>query len=77
MSTRRCTMILAAGQGTRMKSPLPKVLHLAAGVPLIAWAIEAARDAGADDIRAELGKERGGRTKALDIAQQVLAEAGS
>jgi len=58
MSTRRCTMILAAGQGTRMKSPLPKVLHLAAGVPLIAWAIEAARDAGADDIVLVVGHAR-------------------
>jgi len=28
-------VILAAGQGTRMKSPLPKVLHEAAGRPLL------------------------------------------
>jgi bifunctional UDP-N-acetylglucosamine pyrophosphorylase / glucosamine-1-phosphate N-acetyltransferase len=51
-------MILAAGQGTRMKSSLPKVLHHAAGLPLIAWAIEAARDAGADDIAVVVGHGR-------------------
>jgi bifunctional UDP-N-acetylglucosamine pyrophosphorylase / glucosamine-1-phosphate N-acetyltransferase len=28
-------VVLAAGQGTRMKSPLPKVLHEAAGKPLL------------------------------------------
>lgn len=51
-------MILAAGQGTRMKSTLPKVLHSAAGAPLIAWAIEAARDAGADSIVVVVGHGR-------------------
>ncbi len=33
-------VILAAGQGTRMKSRLPKVLHLLAGKPLVIHAIE-------------------------------------
>jgi bifunctional UDP-N-acetylglucosamine pyrophosphorylase/glucosamine-1-phosphate N-acetyltransferase len=58
MTTRRCTMILAAGQGTRMKSMLPKVLHAAAGAPLIVWAIEAARDAGADSVVVVVGHGR-------------------
>jgi bifunctional UDP-N-acetylglucosamine pyrophosphorylase/glucosamine-1-phosphate N-acetyltransferase len=34
-------VILAAGQGTRMKSPLPKVLHKVAGRPLLSWVLEA------------------------------------
>lgn len=34
-------VVLAAGQGTRMKSPLPKVLHRAAGRPLLGWVLEA------------------------------------
>nr|WP_297528159.1 bifunctional UDP-N-acetylglucosamine diphosphorylase/glucosamine-1-phosphate N-acetyltransferase GlmU [Thiohalobacter sp.] len=36
-------VILAAGQGTRMKSDLPKVLHPLAGRPLLGHVIEAAR----------------------------------
>lgn len=35
------TIVLAAGQGTRMKSDLPKVLHTAAGRTLIDWALSA------------------------------------
>lgn len=51
-------MILAAGQGTRMKSPLPKVLHPLAGVPMVVWAIDAARDAGSDQIVLVVGHGR-------------------
>jgi bifunctional UDP-N-acetylglucosamine pyrophosphorylase / glucosamine-1-phosphate N-acetyltransferase len=40
-------VILAAGEGTRMRSALPKVLHPLCGRPLIAWAVAAAREAGA------------------------------
>ena len=41
------TVILAAGKGTRMKSVLPKVLHQAAGKPMVQHVIDAARLAGA------------------------------
>ena len=37
-------VILAAGQGTRIKSDLPKVLHLLAGRPLVTYAVETARE---------------------------------
>jgi len=36
-------IILAAGQGTRMKSALPKVLHSLAGQPMLAYVIDTAR----------------------------------
>jgi bifunctional UDP-N-acetylglucosamine pyrophosphorylase/glucosamine-1-phosphate N-acetyltransferase len=43
-------LIMAAGQGTRMKSGLPKVLHPVCGVPMVYWVIAAAREAGATRI---------------------------
>lgn len=39
----RAAVILAAGQGTRMKSPVPKVLHKVAGRALLDHAIDAAQ----------------------------------
>ncbi len=39
------TIVLAAGEGKRMKSSLPKVMHGAAGKPLAAWTIDAAAEA--------------------------------
>jgi len=36
-------VILAAGQGTRMKSELPKVLHAVCGQPMVYYAIQAAK----------------------------------
>src|SRR3954454_882335 len=41
---------MAAGQGTRMRSALPKVLHEVCGRPMIAWPILAAREAGAGRV---------------------------
>src|SRR5207248_4837620 len=43
-------LIMAAGQGTRMRSALPKVLHPVCGRPMIAWVIAAAREAKADPV---------------------------
>jgi bifunctional UDP-N-acetylglucosamine pyrophosphorylase/glucosamine-1-phosphate N-acetyltransferase len=44
--TERAAVILAAGQGTRMKSPRPKVLHPVGGRALIDRAIDAAEKLG-------------------------------
>jgi bifunctional UDP-N-acetylglucosamine pyrophosphorylase / glucosamine-1-phosphate N-acetyltransferase len=38
---------MAAGEGTRMHSSLPKALHPVCGRPMVAWPILAAREAGA------------------------------
>lgn len=41
-------VILAAGLGTRMKSRLPKVLHPICGRPMLAYVVDAAREATGD-----------------------------
>jgi bifunctional UDP-N-acetylglucosamine pyrophosphorylase/glucosamine-1-phosphate N-acetyltransferase len=46
----KAAIVLAAGQGTRMKSALPKVLHKVAGLPLLGHVIGALRSAGVDRI---------------------------
>jgi bifunctional UDP-N-acetylglucosamine pyrophosphorylase / glucosamine-1-phosphate N-acetyltransferase len=59
-------VVLAAGQGTRMKSSLPKVLHPLLGKPLVWYSLEAARQAtgakpvvvvghGAENVREAIG----------------------
>jgi bifunctional UDP-N-acetylglucosamine pyrophosphorylase/glucosamine-1-phosphate N-acetyltransferase len=46
----KAAIILAAGQGTRMKSALPKVLHKIAGLPLLGHVAAALKGAGVDKI---------------------------
>src|SRR5450755_1245661 len=43
-------LILAAGQGTRMRSQTPKVLHELCGRPMVLWPVAAAREAGAGRV---------------------------
>ncbi|OLF72244.1 bifunctional N-acetylglucosamine-1-phosphate uridyltransferase/glucosamine-1-phosphate acetyltransferase [Maricaulis sp. W15] len=50
MSRSRAAIILAAGQGTRMKSKTVKVLHKVGGRPMLDWAVALAADCGACDI---------------------------
>jgi bifunctional UDP-N-acetylglucosamine pyrophosphorylase/glucosamine-1-phosphate N-acetyltransferase len=61
-------VILAAGQSTRMKSELPKVLHLLAGKPMVQYAVETAAQLtsekpllvvgnGADQVRQAVGDQ--------------------
>jgi bifunctional UDP-N-acetylglucosamine pyrophosphorylase/glucosamine-1-phosphate N-acetyltransferase len=53
-------IILAAGQGTRMRSDLPKVLQPLAGKPLLGHVLATARELGAKDICVVYG--HGGET---------------
>jgi bifunctional UDP-N-acetylglucosamine pyrophosphorylase/glucosamine-1-phosphate N-acetyltransferase len=43
---------MAAGEGTRMRSSTPKMLHAVCGRPMVAWPILAAREAGAGRVAA-------------------------
>jgi bifunctional UDP-N-acetylglucosamine pyrophosphorylase/glucosamine-1-phosphate N-acetyltransferase len=43
-------LILAAGQGTRMRSRTPKVLHELCGRPMVLWPVAAALQAGAGKV---------------------------
>jgi len=48
-------VILAAGKGTRMKSALPKVLHPICGEPMLHYPLEAARQAGFQQLKVVVG----------------------
>lgn len=50
MSPRLTAVVLAAGLGTRMRSPLAKVLHPLLGRPMVGWVVAALQELGADVI---------------------------
>jgi bifunctional UDP-N-acetylglucosamine pyrophosphorylase/glucosamine-1-phosphate N-acetyltransferase len=79
-------IILAAGEGTRMRSEIPKVLHVLCGRPMIAYAIDLAASAGvkqpivvlghgADAVKPRLPKEAKvvAQHKQLGTGDAVLA----
>ena len=43
-------VVLAAGQGKRMHSDIPKVLHRIAGAPLVRHVLDAVEEAGIKEI---------------------------
>ena len=51
-------IILAAGEGTRMKSKRPKVLHEISGRALLCWVVQAVLDAGASRCLVVVGHGR-------------------
>jgi bifunctional UDP-N-acetylglucosamine pyrophosphorylase / glucosamine-1-phosphate N-acetyltransferase len=51
-------LVMAAGEGTRMRSSLPKVLHPVCGRPMVAWPVLAAREAGAERVCVIVSPER-------------------
>lgn len=54
---RLATIVLAAGEGTRMNSHLSKVLHLLAGKPIARHALETALEVGAEETVCVVGKD--------------------
>ena len=51
-------LIMAAGEGTRMRSSMPKVLHSVCGRPMVAWPVLAAREAGAERVAVIVSPDR-------------------
>ena len=58
-ANRRClALVLAAGEGTRMRSNIPKVLHEIAGLSLVGHVLASVTAAGADQIVVVVGPDR-------------------
>jgi bifunctional UDP-N-acetylglucosamine pyrophosphorylase/glucosamine-1-phosphate N-acetyltransferase len=61
-------IVLAAGQGTRMKSAAPKVMHPVCGVPIVHYVVQSALDAGCSQVVVVVGHGR-------DAVQRYIATA--
>lgn len=59
MNSRTVAIVMAAGKSTRMKSALPKALHLIAGKPITGWVIDACREAGIGQVIVVVGHQAG------------------
>src|ERR1041385_8850821 len=69
MSARSClAIVLAAGEGTRMRASLPKVLHRVAGRSLLAHVLHALHAAGGGQTAVVVGPDR------EDVAAEARAE---
>jgi bifunctional UDP-N-acetylglucosamine pyrophosphorylase / glucosamine-1-phosphate N-acetyltransferase len=66
-------VILAAGEGKRMRSRQPKVLHRLCGRPLVAYPLRVARSV-ADRIAIVVGPDAGALTKLLGADVQVAEQ---
>jgi bifunctional UDP-N-acetylglucosamine pyrophosphorylase / glucosamine-1-phosphate N-acetyltransferase len=58
MAAKTSILVLAAGEGTRMASAVPKVLHPIGNRPMIGYVLDAAQAAGADEIGVIVGPGR-------------------
>ena len=69
--SKRAAVIMAAGQGTRMKSPTPKVLHKVGGRTMLDRAIDAVEGAGCEKVVVVCG------THSPAVTEHVRARLGS
>jgi bifunctional UDP-N-acetylglucosamine pyrophosphorylase / glucosamine-1-phosphate N-acetyltransferase len=68
---------MAAGEGTRMRSSTPKMLHAVCGRPMVAWPILAAREAGAGRVAAIVSPGRdisAGLPEGVETVEQPLPD---
>jgi bifunctional UDP-N-acetylglucosamine pyrophosphorylase/glucosamine-1-phosphate N-acetyltransferase len=68
-------LIMAAGEGTRMRSSVPKVLHQVCGRPMVAWPIAAAREAGAGRVCVIVSPDRDLSSSLPDGTETVVQPA--
>jgi bifunctional UDP-N-acetylglucosamine pyrophosphorylase/glucosamine-1-phosphate N-acetyltransferase len=66
------TIILAAGQGTRMQSKLPKVLHPLLGRPMLKYVTDVAQSVGSDPVLIVIGYEGRQVSAALGSQYQYI-----
>ncbi|WP_433268294.1 bifunctional UDP-N-acetylglucosamine diphosphorylase/glucosamine-1-phosphate N-acetyltransferase GlmU [Actinosynnema sp. CS-041913] len=66
------TIVLAAGEGTRMRSATPKVLHRIAGRSLVEHAVRAAAGTDPDHLAVVVGHGRAAVTQHLDSLSTAL-----
>ena len=71
---RLTAVILAAGQGTRMRSKTPKMLHDLCGWPVVRWPVEAAKAAGADAVVVVGGPDRALEVRLADGDELAVQE---
>lgn len=67
-------IILAAGEGTRMKSRKPKVVHEVLGKPLVKWVIDRTKEAGIDHIVTVVGFKHEMVTPIVEGKSQVVIQ---
>ncbi|MGN6201136.1 MAG: bifunctional UDP-N-acetylglucosamine diphosphorylase/glucosamine-1-phosphate N-acetyltransferase GlmU, partial [Solirubrobacterales bacterium] len=70
-------LVMAAGEGTRMRSSTPKMLHPVCGRPMVAWPIVAARAAGAGRVAAIVSPGRdlsAGLPEGVETVEQPQAD---
>jgi bifunctional UDP-N-acetylglucosamine pyrophosphorylase/glucosamine-1-phosphate N-acetyltransferase len=76
MTARSCLgIVLAAGEGTRMRSAKPKVLHEVAGRSLLAHVLAAVAKAGVTRAAVVVGPDQAGHDKVAAEAKRILPEA--
>src|SRR6185312_3958691 len=69
------TVVLAAGEGTRMRSSTPKVLHPIAGRPLVEHAVRAAAGLNPEHLVVVVGHGREAVAEHLALAGETLGRA--
>jgi len=72
MSTSTLAIVLAAGEGKRMKSSLPKVLHTLGGKPLLGYVLETLKVSGIDSVVVVIGPNA---EQVESVASQTYVEA--